>query len=63
MIRIRQLLRAEAVESAVLAGSLLIVALLALPIATAQRSDPLEVLCTEHASGMPLTGAILKREP
>lgn len=63
MIRICQLLRAEAVESAVLAGSLLIMALLALPIATAQRSDPLEVLCTGHASGMPLMAAILKREP
>ncbi len=50
-------------KSAVLAGSLLIVALLALPIATGQRNDPLEVLCTGHASGMPLMGAILKREP
>jgi len=27
------------------------------------RSDPLEVLCTGHAGAMPVTAAILKREP
>jgi len=51
------------VKSDVLAVLLLIAGSLALPVGAGERDDPLEVLCTGHASGMPLMGALLKREP